>query len=817
MEVVNNPGRHSLGLPGTTGVTPATATTEPIDLLLRLADADSPREIAAEIAQRVRTGAGCRLAEVVWGFDGVQPSASLVASAAPAGMQKLARATASRTAPVLLSEGETFALRLSDAPASVLAAQFATRGGGQQFVDENADWLAIAGRHLARALEAEELGLALQRLRRSELLQRSLFAISDLAGSDLDMNDVLRGIHEIVGTLMYAENCFIVRHDPERDALRFLYYVDTEDPLPPGDYHEFPMKQLERSLTWYLMRDGKALMGNTPRLLKQVSGPLAIIGPEGYDWLGVPMMRDGHARGAVVVQSYREDIGYTDDDKALLEFVADHILTAIERKQGQSDLEQQVRARTSELAQANAVLQQEIVERQRAERLQRALFEIAKLATADISQGEFYRSVHAIVGELLYAENFFIGLVSDDGHLLEFPYYVDGTRRDQASRPLGRGLSEYVLRHRAPLRGMTQDIYDLAAHGEIALQTAGAPAVCWLGVPLFGEDRAIGLIVVQSYKADIVYGPADEELLSFVASQVANSLQRRRAAQSLREAYDQLEQRVLERTRELTATLNQLRETQDELVRQEKLASLGGLVAGIAHEINTPLGICVTAISHVHGELAHWRNWHMSGTFDDRRMAEMLDELEMTVRVIESNIRRGADLVRSFKQIAVDQSSGQRRTFDLAAYLDEIVLSLKPKLKLAPCTVHVECPTGIVMNSFPGAISQIVTNLIVNSILHAFEGRSGGNVRVQAQAEGEDVVLTVSDDGNGMPEADLKRIFDPFFTTKRGSGGTGLGAHIVFNQVTNVLGGTIRVTSGPGEGVRTQMRLPRMLAGKAVE
>ncbi|HTD28105.1 MAG TPA: ATP-binding protein, partial [Xanthomonadaceae bacterium] len=272
-----------------------------------------------------------------------------------------------------------------------------------------------------------------------------------------------------------------------------------------------------------------------------------------------------------------------------------------------------------------------------------------------------------------------------------------------------------------------------------------------------------------------------------------------------------LEQQVRERTHDLTTTLDQLRATQDELVRQEKLASLGGLVAGIAHEINTPLGICVTATTYVQDELCQWRAWQNAGTLDTKRVGAMLDTLDSVVHLLDSNTRRGADLVRSFKQVAVDQTSGQRRAFDLAEYLDEIVMSLKPKLARAPCSVEVKCPSGIRMTSFPGALSQVVTNLIMNALLHAFEGRSEGLITIQGRMDGQDVVLTVSDDGVGMSEADLKHYFDPFFTTKRGSGGTGLGAHIVFSQVTNVMGGTIRVTSASGAGTQVQMRLPRVI------
>jgi len=798
-----------------TGVIEASvaASAQQLDLLRGLADAPSPRAIAAEIVRLCLSDPACTGAIVLWGFDAGRDPECEPSSLPDVEGLALAHAVASPRGPVFQAAGERVALRLSDTVPAALLAEFDAPADGQRFVDERAGWLEIAGRHLARALEMADLRGSLKRLKRSERVQRALFAISDLAGSDLEMTDMLRGIQTIVGTLMYAENFFIVAYSEERDTMRFLYFVDSEDDAsPPRDpRHEIPMASRVGSLTWYVIHDRKSLMGNTPQLKAQISGPLVMIGPDSEDWLGVPMLREGHVHGAIVVQSYQKGIGYTADDRTLLEFVADHILTALERKQGKEDLEQRVRQRTGELAEANAVLQQEIVERQRAEALQKALFEIARLATADISQDQFYRSVHAVVGGLLDAENFYIGLLSEDGRMLDFPYYLDEGVDKLSSRPLRRGLSEYVLRQGRPLRAMNADIVALARAEEVDPRMAESKVVCWLGIPLFVADAAIGLIVVQSYDAGVVYGPADEELLSFVATQIANSLHRRRAAQSLRQAYAELEQRVQERTRDLTDTLNQLRDTQDELVRQEKLASLGALVAGIAHEINTPLGICVTATSHVQGELRLWREWHATGTFEPARVREMLEELDVTIRVLDANIRRGAELVRSFKQIAVDQSSGKRRSFDLHEYLEEIVLSLKPKLKLAPVTVTVECARGIVMESFPGALSQVVTNLIMNALLHAFEGRAHGAIRVRGEADGDEVVLHVSDDGIGMSDLDLKRFFDPFFTTKRGSGGTGLGAHIVFNQVTNVLGGSIQASSTPGEGLHVRIRLPRTL------
>ncbi|GAA0887602.1 EAL domain-containing protein [Rhodanobacter soli] len=558
------------------GSTPRDGSLQ-LSWLARLIVAHTPEEMAEAIAALARARPGCTAACVLWGLDD-RASRRCVPPDLPMATDEAWLLDAGRTAgPHWRADRQGVAIRLCEQPEPALLLLQLQPAAAAGFFEELEAPLQLAGQHLRRALEWAELQDSHEQLERSENLQRALFAISDLAGSERDMPDMLRGIHAIVSTLMYAENFFIVLHDAARSTICFLYFVDVESPPPFEVGRDLPLNVIEHSLTWYVISDGKARMGNAEELRGQVTGPVTLIGPDSFDWLGVPMLRDAQPYGALVVQSYRPDIGFSEEDLTLLEFVGSHILTALERKQGKEDLERRVQLRTRQLAEANRGLQLEILERQRAEYLQAALFQIAELATADIDQDAFYRRVHAVVGELLNAENFFIALLSDDRLRLTFPYSVDAVLAPPAERPLGRGLSEYVLRLGQALRVDNADIEELDRRGEIAPGRMGSPAMCWLGVPLIVADEVIGLVTVQSYRPEVVYGPADQELLSFVASQIANSLTRRRSAESLKRAYEQLEHRVEERTLALRKEITERERMQDQLRHQVMHDALTGL------------------------------------------------------------------------------------------------------------------------------------------------------------------------------------------------------------------------------------------------
>src|SRR4249919_2998528 len=278
---------------------------------------------------------------------------------------------------------------------------------------------------LGELLRLQRMHESLVRLEEAEKLQRSLYAIADMAGSDLDMPDMLRGLHRIVADLMYAENFYIALYNRECDSLRFLYFADVMDATLPLEADEVPLARIERGLTWHLIHGKRPVMGSAEEVRRQLSGPLVLHGADSSDWLGVPMMRDGAVQGVVVVQSYTGERCYTTAEMSLLAFVAEHILTALERKRGRAELEQRVVERTQQLERANGELRREVGERERGERLQAALYRIAALASFDETSAAFYRHVHAIVGELIDAQNFYIALRSPDGESVSFPYVAD--------------------------------------------------------------------------------------------------------------------------------------------------------------------------------------------------------------------------------------------------------------------------------------------------------------------------------------------------------------------------------------------------------
>ncbi len=290
----------------------------------------------------------------------------------------------------------------------------------------------------------------------------------------------------------------------------------------------------------------------------------------------------------------------------------------------------------------------------------------------------------------------------------------------------------------------------------------------------------------------------------------------RKTNENLQQVHEQLEDKVEQRTeelllknQELQQAMENLKQTQDQLVHAEKMASLGNLVAGIAHEINTPVGVGVTATSHLQKVTKDFAHLYTVGDVKRRDLTNYLAESEEALAIIFSNLERASQLIRSFKQVSVDQSSEARRIFNVRQYLGEILLSLHPKLKRTRHKITVQCDENLQMDSFPGAFGQIITNLVMNSLIHAYEPDYAGQIIIAIVPVGEQrICLTYSDDGKGMERDVVAQIFNPFFTTKRGMGGTGLGLYILYNIVKQQFGGSIDCVSEPGKGTKFMIEIP---------
>lgn len=259
---------------------------------------------------------------------------------------------------------------------------------------------------------------------------------------------------------------------------------------------------------------------------------------------------------------------------------------------------------------------------------------------------------------------------------------------------------------------------------------------------------------------------------------------------------------------ELQRTLEDLTTAQAQLVESEKMAALGGLVAGVAHEVNTPLGVAVTAISTVLTETETFQASHPS-LQDDADLAELLDVVVDGAMLAMSNLRRADELTESFKRVAVDRSRAESQQFLLVPYIEEVVAMLRPALRESRHRITVTGSRDIALVSDPGSFSQVLTNLTMNSIHHGYEpGHPGGDLNITAIERGGEITVTFADDGVGIVEADLKRIFEPFYTSARVRGRSGLGLHVVYNVVTQIMNGTIEAGNTPSGGAVFTVRIP---------
>ncbi|MBE9092856.1 ATP-binding sensor histidine kinase [Tychonema sp. LEGE 07203] len=333
-----------------------------------------------------------------------------------------------------------------------------------------------------------------------------------------------------------------------------------------------------------------------------------------------------------------------------------------------------------------------------------------------------------------------------------------------------------------------------------------------LCTPLIHQGKLSGILYLENNLTTGAFTPDRLEILKLLSSQISISIENAQLYTNLQQFNLNLEKLVQQRTSELSQTLEDLKSAQKKLVESEKMAALGGLVAGVAHEINTPIGIGITAASLLAEKVTKFFELYSKGQIKRSELEKFLDTAMQSSNMILSNLTRAADLIHSFKEVAVDQSSELKRTFNVKNYLEEILTSLTAKLRQTKHKIEIRCDENIVLDSYPGVLCQIVTNLVLNSLIHAYDAEDEGILAFDFKLEGDRLIFEYADNGKGITPENLSKIFEPFFTTKRGKGGTGLGLHIIYNLVTQKLKGTVTCESQRNKGTRFMIEFPAQIS-----
>ncbi|MGI2260666.1 diguanylate cyclase domain-containing protein [Shewanella sp. GXUN23E] len=427
--------------------------------------------------------------------------------------------------------------------------------------------------------------------RRADKIQKALLEISNAAIKASSLSEFYSFLHQQLNNVIAADNFYIATYDPVSREFAIPFFADEKDSHPAELYPDQDLNQLlSKGMTGYVFRTRRSLLADN-QIYQQLlaAGEVIGLGSDCHQWLGVPILSNNVTTGVLTVQSYDDNIRYSEVEVELLEFISQHISGVLDRLAQQEQLERAISQRTRELSQAYDKLKGEVADRRKAEALQKSLYEIANLAAAKLDDTAFYRQIHRVLNHLLPASNCYIGLLDEDSGNISFPFYMSqqGTSYPEP-RSRQDGLTEYLLGQRRPLMLDNADIRRLIKEGKLYHQSPKLNHTedihQWIGVPLFIQGKVMGVLAIYSFNERHSFAQGDMELLTFVSQHIATAIERKLSAQSLHHSYEQLEIMVTARTRELAHTnlelekeIQQRRKVEQQLLYDANHDGLTGL------------------------------------------------------------------------------------------------------------------------------------------------------------------------------------------------------------------------------------------------
>ena len=398
--------------------------------------------------------------------------------------------------------------------------------------------LEFASHHIALTLERRQAQKALERRvvertaklaetnasleqqilvrQRSEATQAALYYIANLANQNISLESMFEKIHRALSKLVYSENFYIALWNKEKDEMEWAYFVDQDKEYDYGVSNELPEEERKKTFARYVVMNARPLLVNKSQALRMSQDKvIRFIGPVPEYYLGVPLIGNDGPIGVMAVQSYDFEISFNESDQELMNFVAQSIVSTIERRDYNINLEAKVERRTQELTITNEKLHTEISQRKESEELQKALFEISETYQSCETEKELYAKLHQIISRLMYANSFYIALINEEEQCFNFDYVKDEVDKDiPESIPIGRSLTSYVYRKKETVHINKKEIGELEAAGEITHM--GSYAVDWVGVPLMSDNVTLGIMILQSYNELYSYGEREIGILNFV-------------------------------------------------------------------------------------------------------------------------------------------------------------------------------------------------------------------------------------------------------------------------------------------------------------